>query len=510
MNKKYARLSARKILCLLLSFVMISGAFTVLKPVTVNAETELPADVIISVDGGEAVMAKGLYVGYEYNMYVSLIDLQRLTRGTAKEFSLGISGGMINIITQSAINSGVPINVEDGFPSTRDYDRAVSGWSDGEKSGFSNRDLAANRISFNGEERKYYTVVTTVGDYADCFMHIIDFCMIMDLDANYDGSSITINTNSGFQIPSPLELESQGFFQGVNGLLVGDATTGEIFYGYNAGEVYPIASTTKLMTYLLMAEAIENGSISMDDLVPVSKVAEVMSTTADGLIPMREGQMIPLRELIEAALIISSNECDHTVSEHFGGSEDNIVAMMNDKAAQLSMTTAVFYNCNGLPIYTQDEFPSKKQNRMSCEDMFKLSSYILNNYPQIKEITSKKFSSAPSLGKDLKNTNALLYNMPEVNGLKTGTTNKSGACLVTSLTVNDGTMDHDLVVVELGAETSSDRVKISEIMARYGKAVVLGTASKVNTSAPEVQESISAGSIVNMIVNKAMQRKLAQ
>lgn len=476
---------------------IFTAMFCTVMKVPVKAETETPVDVIVTVDGGEALNAHGLYVGYDDNLYVSLIDLQKLVKGTAKEFKFNIADGIINIYKDY-----------DAAPDVSESGRELTGWSDGQKADFANKALAANGIFLNEEERKYYTVVTSVGGSRDCFIHISDFCVLLNVNASFDGNEISINTSEDMAPINPLELESIGFFQSVNSVLVGDATTGEVFYGYHSDEVYPIASTTKLMTYLIMADAIAAGKVTYDDMVTVSKVAQDISVTSDGLIPMKEGQSFPMWEMINAALIISSNECDHAVSEYVAGSEEAAVKLMNDKAQELSMTTAQFYNCNGLPIYTKSLFPAKKQNRMSSEDMFKLASHILNTYPQVKEITSTKYAKMEALNKELKNTNPVLYNMPEATGMKTGTTNKSGACLVTSLVVNDGNMDHDLVVVEFGAESAPDRGRVSELMARYAKAVVLGSASKVDGKVVESESTeLTANNIVNMIVNKAMQMK---
>ena len=99
--------------------------------------------------------------------------------------------------------------------------------------------------------------------------------------------------------------------------------------------------------------------------------------------------------------------------------------------------------------------------------MFRLASYLLKVYPQITEITSQKEATLESLDFEVRNSNPLLYNQAGVTGLKTGTTNKAGACLVTSLSVDDGTMEHDLIVVVLGSEDSMERGRISGLLARY-------------------------------------------
>ncbi|MDE7198757.1 MAG: hypothetical protein K2O15_07720, partial [Lachnospiraceae bacterium] len=127
----------------------------------------------------------------------------------------------------------------------------------------------------------------------------------------------------------------------------------------------------------------------------------------------------------------------------------------------------IFFNSNGLPFYREDFIPAKRQNSMSAEDMFRLVSYLLKVYPQIKDITSMEEATLESLDFEVKNTNPLLRNLPQVTGLKTGTTNRAGACLVTSLTADDGTAEHDLVVIVFGTEDSIERGRVSGLLARY-------------------------------------------
>ena len=99
--------------------------------------------------------------------------------------------------------------------------------------------------------------------------------------------------------------------------------------------------------------------------------------------------------------------------------------------------------------------------------MFRVVSYLLRVYPQIKDITSLENATLQSLDLEVRNTNPLLRNLPEVTGLKTGTTNKAGACLVTSLAADDGNIEHDLVVIVLGTEDSIERGRVSGLLAKY-------------------------------------------
>ena len=139
-----------------------------------------------------------------------------------------------------------------------------------------------------------------------------------------------------------------------------------------------------------------------------------------------------MQDLLFGALLPSSNECALCLAETVAGSEETFVQRMNQKALDLGLSQTFFYNCHGLPSYTEDSIPAKRQNRMSAEDMFRLVSYLLKVYPQITDITSLENATLQSLNLEVRNTNPLLHNLPEVTGLKTGTTNKAGACLVTS------------------------------------------------------------------------------
>ena len=174
-----------------------------------------------------------------------------------------------------------------------------------------------------------------------------------------------------------------------------------------------------------------------------------------------------MQDLLLGALLPSSNECALCLAESIAGSEEAFVEMMNQKALELGLSQAVFFNSHGLPSYTEEPVPSKRQNRMSAEDMFRLVSYLLKVYPRITDITSLESATLECLDLEVRNTNPLLKNLPEVTGLKTGTTNKAGACLVTSLTVDDGKLEHDLVVIVLGTEDSIERGRVSGLLARY-------------------------------------------
>ncbi len=404
----------------------------------------------VETDTGAAGTVKTLDYNYDHNTYFSLRDMAMLLNDTDKFFSLEITK---NAVSLNPGNTYIAVGTEN------------APWEEGEAP-----ELSLRRNEFTIHEKKvfYYTLIVSLpsGGY-DCYMMAADLAMILDMDIAVPAAdSLQIHTQDPFHI-APDALEQAGYFYGVNSVLAGDATTGELYYQYQSDTPYPIASTSKLMTCLLTMDAVFAGQISPDDLVTVSDAAQKLSASDDGVIPMEAGEQISVQDLLLGALLPSSNECALCLAEAVAGSEEAFVQMMNQKAQELGLSEAVFFNCHGLPSYTEDPLPAKRQNCMSAEDMFRLVSHLLKVYPQITDITSLEEAVLEFHDLEVRNSNPLLRNMPEVTGLKTGTTNKAGACLVTSLTADDGSMEHDLVVIVLGTEDSVERGRVSGVLARY-------------------------------------------
>lgn len=440
------RTSLYKISSLILAVILVCAIL----PIRADASFEIPGICQVQTDTGDACTVKTLDYAYDYNTYFSLRDIAVLLNGTDKSFSLEVTGNTVFLNPGEAY---IPIGVENVF------------WED---DGNPDVSLRRNEFKINGEKVFYYTLIMKLpsGDY-DCFMMAADLAMILNVDITVPGAdTLQIHTLEPFHI-SPASLEQDGYFYGVNSVLVGDATTGEIYYQYCADTSYPIASTSKLMTCLLAMDAISTGQITLDGQITVSDAVQSLADSGDGVIPLKAGDEISVQELLFGALLPSSNECALCLAESIAGSEEAFVRMMNQKAQDLGLSQTIFFNSNGLPSYTEDFIPAKRQNSMSAEDMFRLVSYLLRVYPQITDITSLEEVTLESLDLEVRNTNPLLYNLPGVTGLKTGTTNKAGACLVTSLTADDGMMEHDLVVIVLGTEDSIERGRVSGLLARY-------------------------------------------
>lgn len=475
----------RKTSILLLSAVLVCSVL----PARADAGYEIPGSRLVQADDGAVYTVKTLDYGYDNNTYLSLRDMAMVLRGTDKAFSLEVTKNAVFLRIGNAYS---PVGTEN-IP-----------WESGENPDIS---LRRNDFQVNGEKVLYYTLIERLpsGHY-DCFMMAADLAMILDVDITVPASgSVEIHTQEPFCI-SPAELEQDGYFYGVNSVLAGDATTGEIYYRYQSDTAYPIASTSKLMTCLLTMDAIHAGWITPQDSVVISDAAQALSRSGDGVISMKAGERVNVQDLLLGALLPSSNECALCLAEAVAGSEEAFVQMMNRKAADLGLSQAVFFNSHGLPSYTEEPIPSKRQNRMSAEDMFRLVSYLLRVYPQITEITSLKEADLESMDLKVRSTNPLLYNLSGVTGLKTGTTNKAGACLITSLAADDGGMEHDLVVIVLGTEDSIERGRVSGLLARYAlQAFYAGVENSEIGTSPQTPQNlpIHAEAAVECIIRTA-------
>ena len=175
---------------------------------------------------------------------------------------------------------------------------------------------------------------------------------------------------------------------------------------------------------------------------------------------------------MDAMMVASSNEAAIALAEHLCGSEDAFVERMNARARELGLYSATMYNCNGLPSYDGGNTPFKRQNKMSAADLFLLTQLILQRYPEITEITSTTLAHMPSLNDYwTANSNPLVYNMTGITGLKTGSTDRAGYCLVATMPVQKDGQTHNVVLVLLGAETAAVRGQAAEILLRYARAL---------------------------------------
>lgn len=247
----------------------------------------------------------------------------------------------------------------------------------------------------------------------------------------------------------------------IKGALLGDLETGEIIYEYNINEQLAIASMSKLMTYLVLMDAVSDGKVSLDDDIVVSGHAASTDGSKFGLV---SGETIKLSLLVKGLLIVSGNDCATAIAEHVGNTVDNFVKMMNEKSSELGLLSGSFINPHGLPV--NDE--KTGQNHMSAADLYKLTRYILTEYPEILEITKQGELVVTERNYRKQATNPILGVVEGADGLKTGFTDKAGLCLVSTLPVN-GEQGFRLIGIIMGASTYEDRVNKTKELLEYGR-----------------------------------------
>lgn len=243
--------------------------------------------------------------------------------------------------------------------------------------------------------------------------------------------------------------------------LLGDFETGEILEGYNISQPIEIASISKLMTYVLVMDHINSGYISFDDRVYIDK--DVTKITG-GSLDLREGEVFSVYELVKASLVVSANDATYALAKHIAGTEEDFVVLMNKKAKEIGLNSAVFVNSSGLP-------KGKFQNAMSTEDIFKLSIYILDKYPEILSLTTIPYIEVQHRDYKKDNTNPLLNEIKDIDGLKTGSTIKAGFCLVSTINIKGDdikTEDNRLISIVMGCKSEDERKEFSKILVQYG------------------------------------------
>ena len=232
-----------------------------------------------------------------------------------------------------------------------------------------------------------------------------------------------------------------------------ETTTGTILYSQNAEEALPPASVTKVMTLLLVMEAIDAGTIRVDDTVSISANAASMGGSQ---VFLEEGEEMKLEDLLKSVVIASANDAAVALAEYVSGSVDAFVAKMNAKAAELGMTATKFENVTGLDDTAENHLTSAKDIAiMSCE---------LVKHPLILQSSSIWMDTIRDGAFGLTNTNRLVRFYKGCTGLKTGSTSKAGFC-VSATAERDGL---SLVCVIMGAESRDIRNAAATTLLDWG------------------------------------------
>lgn len=252
-------------------------------------------------------------------------------------------------------------------------------------------------------------------------------------------------TNEEGNSENTLNLESE------SAILI-EQTTGQVLWEHNSHEQLRPASVTKVMSILLIMEALDKGTLTLSDAIPCSENAASMGGSQIWLDPR---ETLTVDEMLKAICVASANDCVVAMAEYIGGSEEGFVQMMNDKAKSLGMKDTTFKNCHGL---------DEEGHVTSSYDIALMSKELLNNHPQITNYTTIWTDSLRGGKSELTNTNKLIRSYKGATGLKTGSTGLALYNLSASCTRDD----LSLIAVIMKAPSTKIRFAEAQKLLDYG------------------------------------------
>ena len=263
-------------------------------------------------------------------------------------------------------------------------------------------------------------------------------CDISDIDVPLD--STTVNAAIG----QTLDIKAKS-------VVLMEPNTGKVLYESNSDEKLPPASITKIMSLLLVMEAIDRGDISLETVVTASEHACSMGGSQIWLEP---GETMTVNDLLKAAVIASANDACVALGETIAGSEEGFVALMNERANELGMTNTHFVNCTGLDA---------EEHLTTAYDVALMSSALIK-HDLIKDYSTVWMDTLRDGKSELVNTNKLVRFYEGTTGLKTGTTSTAKYCLSATAERNG----LELVAVVMAGESSNDRFNGAKKLLDYG------------------------------------------
>ena len=231
-----------------------------------------------------------------------------------------------------------------------------------------------------------------------------------------------------------------------------EKATGQVLYAENEHEQLEPASVTKIMTILLVMEAIDSGALAYDDLVTASAYACSMGGSQ---IWLKENEQMSVEDMLKAVCVASANDCSVALGEHLAGSCEAFVERMNERAAELGMEDTHFFNPTGLPA---------QGHVTSAYDIALMSRELILHHPDIRQFTTIWMDTLRDGAFTLTNTNRLVRDYQGATGLKTGSTDAAGYCLAATAE-RDGM---ELIAVVLKSPTSAQRFESAKALLNYG------------------------------------------
>ena len=272
--------------------------------------------------------------------------------------------------------------------------------------------------------------------------------------------------------------------------LLMEKTTGEVLYAVNEHEQLEPASVTKIMTLLLVMEAIDSGSLHYDDMVTASAYACSMGGSQ---IWLKENEQMTVEDMLKAVCVASANDASVALAEHIAGSAEAFVEKMNQRAAELGMEDTHFVNPTGLPA---------EGHVTSAYDIALMSRELILHHPDIRRFTTIWMDTLRDGEFGLSNTNKLIRYYEGATGLKTGSTDSALYCL--SATAEREGME--LIAVILKSPTSTQRFESAKVLLNYGFAAY--DLAEVEPEEPLTAIPVRLGTAASVTVEMEGEEKL--
>ena len=237
--------------------------------------------------------------------------------------------------------------------------------------------------------------------------------------------------------------------------LLMDRATGTVLYEKDANQRLAPASVTKIMTLLLVLEAVDRGQLGWDDPITASAAA---AAKGGSQVYLEEGEQMPLREMVKCVVVSSANDCAAALAEAVAGSESGFVEKMNQRAQELGMTNTHFANCTGL-----DDVAGPDVHYTTARDIAIMSRELLG-HEEIRQFTTIWMDTIRDGAFGLSNTNKLVRFYNGTTGLKTGYTAAAGYCMSASAE-RDGM---ELIAAVMHCGSSTDRFESAKALLDYG------------------------------------------
>lgn len=248
-------------------------------------------------------------------------------------------------------------------------------------------------------------------------------------------------------------------------MYVGNSETGEVFYQKQDTRILPVASMSKLMTYLVAMDEVKKGNISLEDDVKITKEAAFFNAPDNSRFELNTGDVVKLKDLLKGLMIVSGNDAAEAIAIHTAGNSKKFVNMMNEKAKEIGLENSKYINPSGL---TEKKGENLIYNQMTARDLFKLASHILKKHPEVKEYGLIEKLKYPERKFEGKSTLPLRDN-PAMIGLKTGYTDEAGYGFVGLFDMSkiDGKKNYYLLTVVNGADDQEMRAKTTKELLDY-------------------------------------------